>query len=596
MLWEVFTQQYPFSELYEDSRYVKQSGKDESGKEVLVIREMKVKQDIIENDLRPCSKFDEGIPDEITEIIKQCWNKLSKNRPQMKSVVEKLCFLLKKNFNLVQSQSLNDSSNQWESVSSVLSSSHSASSQVMTNTNNDTNHPHDEETTSGGVKLNITKSVFVTEHVFSVLIVEEGQRLFVGLSSGTVRVFSLPNLRVVSSLQCFSSQSRCKGFCFDSNNQTVWIVSDKGEICVIKTTGVSLKIKHKPKQHKGCFTDIVFVQSKQSSSSSCSSSEKNNDEKLKKSVVASSSSSYSCSSGFIFVANPETNCVVVFDSSRKPSQKDVLKTICDVDGACLFAVTNNMSRDSSHESQVVFVCGIGGKVFVIDCSTLSVVRCIETLGGELTKSRRCPEAMCVSSNLLWICPSGASSVVEVFKLDGTFFSSLKGHSGCVKSLCPVSVVVPGSGSGNGEHGSHVCEIVLSGGFDGCVMAWRVVECGGSNTTIKCESEISINRKSSVEGIVCGPVFTQQISSQNCSVSCSDVVQNIQSFHVYCGMLRDEVVQLSLEVKEAVHDLSCPQLLISDGEPSFPVGDAPLPVSSSLPPPPPDYDAPEPPCC
>ena len=548
----------------------KQSGKDESGKEVLVIRDMKVKQDIIENDLRPCSKFDEGIPDEITEIIKRCWNKLSKNRPQMKLVVEKLCFLLKTNFNLVQSQSLNDSSNQWESVSSVLSSSHSASSQVTTNINNDTNHPHDEETTSGGIKLNITKSVFVTEHVFSVLIVEEGQRLFVGLSSGTVRVFSLPNLRVVSSLQCFSSQSRCKGFCFDSNNQTVWSVSDKGEICVIKTTGVSLKIKHEQKQHKGCFTDIVFVQSKQYSSSS--------DGKLDKSVA---SSSYSCSSGFIFVANPETNCVVVFDSSRKPSQKDVLKTICDVDGACLFAVTNNMSRDSSHESQVVFVCGIGGKVFVIDCSTLSVVRCIETLGGGFTKSRRCPEAMCVSSNLLWICPSGSSSVVEVFRLDGTFVSSLKGHNGCVKSLCPVSVVVPGSGTGNGDHPDlHVCEIVLSGGFDGCVMAWRVVECGGSNTTIKCESEISINRKSSVEGIVCGPVITQQISSQNCSVSCSDVVQNIQSFHVYCGMLRGEVVQLSLEVKKSSG------LLISDF----------LTVSSSSSPPPPDYDAPEPPCC
>ena len=588
MLWEVFTQQYPFSELYEDSRYVKQSGKDESGKEVLVIREMKVKQDIIENDLRPCSKFDEGIPDEITEIIKQCWNKLSKNRPQMKLVVEKLCFLLKKNFHLVQSQSLNDSSNQWESVSSVLSS-HSASSQVTTNINNDTNHPHDEET-SDGVKLNITKSVFVTGHVFSVLIVE-GQRLFVGLSSGTVRVFSLPNLRVVSSLQCFSSQSRVKGFCFDSNNQTVWSVSDKGEICVIKTTGVSLKIKHEQKQHKGCFTDIVFVQSKQSSS--CSYSEKHNDGKLKKSVVASSS--YYCSSGFIFVANPETNCVVVFDSSRKPSQKDVLKTICDVDGACLFAI-NHLYETSS--PQVVFVCGIGGKVFVIDCSTLSVVRCIETLGGELAKSRRCPEAMCVSSNLLWICPSGSSSVVEVFRLDGTFVSSLKGHSGCVKSLCSVSVVVPGSGSGNGDHpDSHVCEIVLSGGFDGCVMAWRVVECGGSNTTIKCESEISINRKSSVEGIVCGPVITQKISSQNCGVGCSDVAQNIQSFQLYCGMLRGEVVQLSLEVKEAVHDLSCSQLLISDfDKPSFPVGDAPLPVSSSLSPPPPDYDAPEPPCC
>ena len=574
MLWEVFTQQYPFYYLYEDSRYVKQSGKDESGKEVLVIREMKVKQDIIENDLRPSWKFYERIPDEITEIIKQCWNKLSKNRPQMKLVVEKLCFLFKKNFNLVQSQSLNDSSNQWESVSSVLSSSHSASSQVTTNINNDTNHPHDEETTSGGIKLNITKSVFVTEHVLSVLIVEEGQRLFVGLSSGTVRVFSLPNLRVVSSLQCFSSQSRVKGFCFDSNNQTVWSVSDKGEICVIKTTGVSLKIKHEQKQHKGCFTDIVFVQSKQSSS--CSYSEKHNDGKLKKSVVASSS--YYCSSGFIFVANPETNCVVVFDSSRKPSQKDVLKTICDVDGACLFAI-NHLYETSS--PQVVFVCGIGGKVFVIDCSTLSVVRCIETLGGELAKSRRCPEAMCVSSNLLWICPSGSSSVVEVFRLDGTFVSSLKGHSGCVKSLCSVSVVVPGSGSGNGDHpDSHVCEIVLSGGFDGCVMAWRVVECGGSNTTIKCESEISINRKSSVEGIVCGPVITQQISSQNCSVSCSDVVQSIQSFHVYCGMLRGEVVQLSLKVKKSSG------LLISDF----------VPVSSSSSPLPPDYDAPEPPCC
>ena len=57
-----------------------------------------------------------------------------------------------------------------------------------------------------------------------------------------------------------------------------------------------------------------------------------------------------------------------------------------------------------------------------------------------------------------------------------------------------------------------------------------------------------------------------------------------------------IFQLSLEVKEAVHDLSCPHLLISDfGEPSF-SGDAPLPVSSSLSPPPPDYDAPEPPCC
>lgn len=543
VLWEVFTQKYPFDDLYEDPRYVKQCGIDTNGKPVFSIREMKVKKGIIEKNLRPASKFDD-VPDEISEIIKQCWNKLAKNRPVMTHVVEQLCSLLTKHYNVQKTTNIS----QWDSSVSALSNTLSPVNARQRNVKDTT-----------GVTLKTTKSVFFTEHVFSVCIVE-GQRLWVGLASGTARVFSLPDLRVVSSLQCFSQQSRVKAFSFVSNNQTLWVVSDKGEVCV--TNAHSMKIKRG--QHTGSFTDVAFVPPP--------SSEKHSDDRSK--AVGG------C--GFVFVANPEKNCVMVFDA-RKARPQDILKTIPGVDGGCLFA----LQRSSPN---TVFVGGIG-KVFVIDCFTLEVVSCVELSA----KRTRCPEAMCFASNLLWICPAGSSSVVEVFTPDGTFVTSLKGHSGCVKSLC----VVPGRIADSADS-----EVVLSGGFDGSVMAWRVVNCGASTCEIKCQSEISINRNSSVEGIVCGPMrlttLQQPVSSENNGRSASDVVQHIRSCQVYCGMVCGELVQLSLDIKEAPPVIqTAPSSLIVEERCERPSSSSSLLSVVDLPvddaPPPPDYDAPEPPC-
>ena len=459
MLWEIVTQKYPFDELYDNDKYSKVVGTDENGESVRELRLMKIKAEIVENELRPASKFDD-VPSEFSVLIVSCWNKFPISRPTMNTMVPQLCTLLKKRFNITRTPNVLP---QWTASLAELSF--------------DSIRTLAPPKQKGAFNIRKTKSVCFTDYVFALCTAEF--RLWVGLSEGKVHVLSLPDLRVISSLQCFSKQSRVYGLLFIPADESVWALSDKGELAVVKSD--TLEVVHRV-QYTGMFKDILLA----------------------------TAGTAECT---VWGTNPDNNSVFVW---RSKGSRELLKTISNIPGACLLA----------QGGVVVFIAGIGQVVITeaVTFQTLTVV--------DLTPKRsRCPEAMCFYADFLWICPAGASSVIEVYTPDGQHFTSLKGHSGCVKSLCPVLTV-------NG-----VTRTILSGGFDGSVLAWKVNPKLPPQEQIKCNAEISINRKSSVECMTLGPLL---VSKTNISSPGKTVNHTIQ---FYCGLLCGEVAQIVLDPGE-----------------------------------------------
>lgn len=415
-----------------------------------VLREMKIKKEIVENDLRPTSKFD-GFPPEVPELISSCWNKMPNSRPPMNSIVTFLQAILEKRFSVTINQEL------------LLRSPTPRTNLPMSST-----RMLQPPTKKGAFNISKLKSTCCTEHVYALCITAE--RIWVGLSSGKMQVLSLTDLRVISSVQCFSKQSRVTSLACVPRDESVWVLSDKGELSVIAIH--TLKVIHRA-QYPGMFKDVLVA-----TAADCT----------------------------VWGANPDNNSVFVW---RSTGQRELAKTMSDIPGACLL----------SQGGAIVFIAGIN-TLLITEAATLEILTVVDLS----PKRARCPEAMCFAAGFLWICPAGAASVIEVYTPDGQHFISLKGHSGCVKSICPVFT------SGGATR------TVVSGGFDGSVLVWKADPSLPRQERIKCNAELSINQASAVESIAMAPHLVGKLNS----------TPGRPTVQFYCALLSGEVVQVLLD--------------------------------------------------
>ena len=330
------------------------------------------------------------------------------------------------------------------------------------------------------IALRKMKSVCVTDNVFSLCIV--GDRIWAGLGSGKIHVFSLPDLRLVSSLNFYTNQeSRTYGLIFNSEDNTVWCASDVGELVIVSASTLSV-IRHD--KFDGMFKDMLLA-------------------------TAGSADPT------IWGANPALDSVFIWSAS---GQRQLMKRLNDIPGACLLC----------RGGVLVFVAGIG-KLAIAQAVTCEIF----TIVDIVPKRSRCPEAMCFAADLVWVCPGGAASVIEVYTPSGQHFTTLRGHNGCVKSLCPVMTKFAGT------------RTVISGGFDGSIMVWKVTR--DATQEIKCVAELSVNSKSAVECVTQGTHTV--VKAESAESVANQVVQ--QAIQFYCGLLWGEIAHVNLETGDTI---------------------------------------------
>ncbi|KAH3765766.1 leucinerich repeat kinase [Pelomyxa schiedti] len=453
ILYEIFTLQYPFDEVFQNPQLCKVVGADARGRPVREIKKFQVISAIMKG-LRPNFPPNCAVPPQLRKLITNCWQHTPTNRPEMRSVVSVLSNVLVK-----------ESSSLISRFTGLLSTRVEEAGFVFAARNIVHHHQVQMKLSPCEVTMKPMGTIFTPGQVFSLCIVEDW--LWVGGAQGKIDTFSLSNFKLTWSHQLTPPRTNVDenitGIATSHRNSLVYIISDTGALSVLQSN---------PPKSLGLWRF-----------ESCS---------FKSLLCICPGEGESTET--IWATNPTGGEVRVWKAT---TEMEPLKCIREVPQA-----------SSLTQCGVLVYIGALSKILIVDAATYSTMAVIEL--GEIPSS---VNALCFTNHLLWLCVTG-SPVIHLCNPEGTPYALLRGHSKSADCICSIggggTVTMGGSSTrgfefhksnstNNGEEKLLIHS--LSGGSDGTVMAWAT---GGTTQTPTCVAEQCVEECASISSIVIVP--------------------------------------------------------------------------------------------